>query len=74
MKFIIGEGVWSMLERFSYRGAIGLFFSDTLTGMAAYLLFAAFCFFAAVGLCATVKWLFTRKKKKRPYTYYSSEK
>lgn len=67
MKFICGDDLMSILERLTYRGAIGLFYDSTLTGMLAYLLFGLLCLFAAIGLFATLKWLFTRKKKKRPY-------
>ena len=67
MKFIITERAWTMLENLTYRGVIGLFYDSTLTGMLAYLLFGIICAFAIIGLFATVKWLFTRKKKKKPY-------
>lgn len=67
MKFIISEGGWSMLERFTYRGAIGLFYESTLGGMLAYLIFAILIVLAAIGLVTVLKWLFTGRKKKRPY-------
>ncbi len=67
MKFIISEGGWSMLERFTYRGAIGLFYESTLGGMLAYLIFAIIIALAAIGLVTVLKWLFTGRKKKRPY-------
>lgn len=67
MKFIISEGGWSMLERFTYRGAIGLFYESTLGGLLAYLVFALLIIFAAIGIVTTLKWLFTGRKKKRPY-------
>ena len=67
MKFIINEGGWSMLERFTYRGAIGLFYESTIGGMLAYLIFAILIALAAIGLVTVLKWLFTGRKKKRQY-------
>ena len=67
MKFIIGEGGWSYLERFAYRGVIGLFYDNTFYGLLSYLIFGAVVFFTIVGLITSIKWLFTHKKKKRPY-------
>lgn len=65
MKFIIGESGWSWLERVSYRGAIGLFYNTTLGGVLAYLIFGLICLFALIGFLTVVKWLFTRKRKKK---------
>ena len=66
MKFIIGEGTFNALERFTYRGGIGIFFNNTLGGICAYILFAIFCLLALIGLVTTIKWLLilaTRKKE-----------
>lgn len=57
MKFIIGEGGWSMLERASYHGGIGLFFDNTLGGICAYTIFAIFCILAVIGLITVTSWL-----------------
>lgn len=67
MKFIITESAWTMIENLQYRGVIGLFYDSTLTGLLAYIVLGLVCAFAIIGLFATVKWLFTRKKKKKPY-------
>lgn len=67
MKFIWSESGLQYLERLTYRGAIGLFYDTTLEGMLAYFVFALFVVFALIGLCTTMKWLFNRKTKKRPY-------
>lgn len=64
MKFIIGEGGWSWLERASYRGAIGLFYDDTLGGVLAYLIFAVVAILAVIGLFTVLKWLFFGRKHK----------
>ena len=65
MKFMIGEGGWSWLERAAYRGAIGLFYDTTMGGVLSYLIFGLVCLFAVIGFFATIKWLFTRKRKKK---------
>ena len=65
MKFIIGEGLGSLIERLSYHGVIGIFYKDTLWGVLAYITFALICFFAVIGICATLKWLFFRGNKKK---------
>lgn len=65
MKFLIGEGGWSWLERAAYRGAIGLFYDNTLSGILAYLIFALVCVLTVIGLFTVLKWMFTRKKKKK---------
>ena len=68
MKFMIGEGGWSWLERMAYRGAIGLFYSTTWGGVLAYIIFTAMCIFAVIGMVTVLKWIFTRKRKPRdPY-------
>lgn len=64
MKFIIGEGGWNWLERATYRGAIGIFFSNTWSGILAYLIFGLICILAVIGFFTVIKWLFTGKKKK----------
>lgn len=68
MKFIIGEGGWNMLERLSYRGGIGLFFNDTLTGMACYAIFGLTCILAVIGLLTVLKWIIIKPWKKKKET------
>ncbi len=65
MKFIIGEGGMSYLERLAYRGVIGIFYENTLSGLLAYLIFAAIVILSLIGLGTVIKWLFTRKKKNK---------
>lgn len=64
MKFIIGESGWSWLERATYRGAIGLFYDNTLGGILAYLIFGIVAILAIVGFFTVLKWLFFRRKRK----------
>ena len=64
MKIIIGESGWSMIERLAYRGAIGIFFRDTLSGVLAYALFGLICLFATIGVIATIKFIISRLLKK----------
>lgn len=65
MKFIIGgEGGWGWLERATYRGAIGIFYDDTLNGLLAYLIFGIICLLAVIGLLTVLKWLFFGRRKK----------
>ena len=64
MKFMIGEGGWSYLERVAYRGVIGLFYESTWEGVLAYLIFGLFCIFAVIGLVTVFKWIFSGKSKK----------
>lgn len=64
MKFLIGEGGWSYLERLAYRGMIGLFYENTLGGILAYLTFGIFCILAVIGLITVIKWIFVGRKKK----------
>lgn len=66
MKFIIGEGGWSYLDRLSYRGVIGIFFDNTWTGLLSYIIVAAILILAVIGLIAVFKGLF-KKKSKDPY-------
>ena len=65
MKFIIGgEGGLGWLERATYRGAIGIFYENTLYGLLAYLIFGIICILAIIGLLTVLKWLFFGRKKK----------
>lgn len=67
MKFFIGEGSWSWLEWAQYRGAIGLFYQDTLGGLLAYLIFSLICVLSLIGLWTVIKGIifgFSSKKKK----------
>lgn len=65
MKFLIGEGGWSWLERASYRGGIGLYYDDTLGGIITYLVFGLFCILAIIGFITVIKWIFFRRKKSK---------
>ncbi len=64
MKFLIGEGGISYLERLTYRGVIGLFYESTWDGVLAYIIFGLFCIFAVVGLVTVLKTIFLRHTKK----------
>ena len=65
MKFIFGgEGLWGWLDRATYRGAIGFFYSDTLSFILAVLIVAVICIFAVIGLIAVISLLFRPKKSK----------
>ena len=64
MKFLIGEGGLSYLERLTYRGVIGLFYDNTWTGLLAYLIFGIVCFLAVIGLFTVLKWIFFGRSKK----------
>lgn len=67
MKFFIGEGSWNWLEWAQYRGAIGLFYQDTLGGLLAYLIFGLICVLSLIGLWTVIKGIlfgFSSKKKK----------
>ena len=64
MKFLIGEGGWSWLERATYRGAIGLFYDSTWGGVLAYVIFGLVCVLAVIGLIAVISFIFNRKGKK----------
>ena len=75
MTFIFSESGWSYLERMTYRGAIGIFYNDTLSGVLAYLLFALICIMAIIGIIATIKFLGTflfkaATGKRGAYRYY----
>lgn len=64
MKFVIGaEDFWGWLDRAAYRGAIGIFYDDTWSGVLAYILFGLLALFAFIGVIATIKFLFFRPKK-----------
>lgn len=66
MKFIFGgEGFWGWLDRATYRGAIGIFYSDTLSFILAVLIIGAICILAAIGLIALIGFLFSRPKKSK---------
>ena len=59
MKFLIGEGGWSWLERAMYRGGIGLFYDSTWGGVLAYAIFAIVCILAVIGLITVISFLFS---------------
>lgn len=65
MKFLIGEGGWSWLERATYRGAIGLFYDSTWGGVLAYIIFGLVCVLAIIGLIAVISFIFSRGGKKK---------
>jgi len=62
MKFLIGEGGISWLERATYRGAIGIFYNSTWGGLLTYLIFGIICILAVIGLFTVLKLLFFKKK------------
>lgn len=65
MKFLIGEGGWSRLERALYRGGIGLFYDSTWSGVLAYIIFAIVCILAVIGLITVIGFLFGGRGKKK---------
>lgn len=65
MKFLIGEGGLSYLERLSYRGVIGIFFDNTWTGVLSYCIVAIILLLAVIGLIAVLSLIFNRKKRKK---------
>lgn len=69
MRFIIGEGGLSYLERIAYRGVIGIFFDSTWSGMLAYLIFGLICIFTVIGIIATIKGILTGFGRKPKSTY-----
>ncbi len=64
MKFLIGEGGESYLERLTYRGIIGLLYETTWQAILAYIIFGLFCILAAIGLGTVLKWIFSGLTKK----------
>lgn len=69
MKFIIGEGGWSWLERIAYRGCIGIFYDSTWGGVLTYLIVGLICLFAVIGVISVLKWLIFGKPKKNKDPY-----
>ncbi len=68
MRIIIGEGVDKMLYRAAYPGSIGFFYNTTLGGLISYLLFAAICILALIGLATVIIMISKHKKSsKDPY-------
>lgn len=68
MKLIIGgEGGLGWLERMTYRGAIGIFYTSTWEGVLTYLIVGLVAILAVIGLITVVKSLFAHKEKKDPY-------
>lgn len=65
MKFLIGEGGWSWLERATYRGAIGFFYDSTWGGVLTYAIVAIICILAVIGLITVLGWLFSGMKGKK---------
>ncbi len=64
MKFLIGEGGESYLERLTYRGIIGLLYENTWQAILAYIIFGLFCILAVIGLGTVLKWIFSGISKK----------
>ncbi len=64
MKFLIGEGGESYLEKLTYRGIIGLLYGTTWQAILAYIIFGLFCILAAIGLGTVLKWIFSGLTKK----------
>ena len=58
MKFIIGEGLMSQLDRLSYHGGIGFYYDSTLGGIITFLVVGLICVFAVIGFITILKWLF----------------
>lgn len=71
MVFLIGEDVWSRLERITFRGGIGIYYNSTWEGLLTYLIFGLFCLFAIIGIVVVIKFiismLFGDKKEKDPH-------
>lgn len=69
MTLLIGENGWSLLERITYRGTIGLFYNTTWQGIQAYIIFGLLCLFALIGIICTISWLCFKMpiKKKKKY-------
>lgn len=65
MKFIIGEGFMSQLERVLYRGGIGFFYNTTWGGVLTYLIVGLILILAVIGLITVVTLLFGRRGKKK---------
>ena len=65
MKFLMGEGSLSQLERALYRGGIGLFYNSTWGGVLTYIVFALMCILAAIGLITVLNFFFGKKSKKK---------
>lgn len=63
--FLGGEGFWQWLERATYRGAIGLFYKDTLTGILAYAIVIIIAILAIIGLISVIGWIISHPKKKK---------
>ena len=64
MKFVIGaEDFWGWLDRATYKGAIGLFYNDSWSGLLAYLIVGLIVIFAVIGFIAVLKLLLFRPKK-----------
>lgn len=79
MTFIFSETGLSYIERLMYKGAIGIFYSDTLSGILAYILFAFFTLMAIIGTFCTLKAIITGiikiiDAKRSPYKYYKRRK
>lgn len=69
MKLIIGaETGWGWLERATYRGAIGLFYDDTWSGLLAYLIVGLICLLAVIGLITVIRLIFRPRKRKMTST------
>lgn len=58
MKLIIGEGWETLLDRFSYRGCIGMFYNTTWEGVLTYLIATVVIILAIIGLLTVLKTIF----------------
>lgn len=65
MRFIIGENSADYLTRVLYRGVIGIFYDTIMGGLLAYIIFGVVIALAVIGLFTAIKWLLTKKFKKR---------
>ncbi len=65
MKLIVGaEDGWGWLERATYKGAIGLFYDDTWSGVLAYIIIGLICLLAVIGLITVIRLIFRPRKPK----------
>ena len=73
MKFVIGaEDLLGWLDRAAYKGAIGLFYNSTWSGVLAYIIFGLIVVLAFIGLVTILRSIFFRPKKSKKMD--SSEK
>ena len=65
MKFIIAGNDWiSLLERLTYDGAIGIFYTGTWNALLAFIIVGLLCVFAVIGLITVIALIFRPRKSK----------